>query len=54
MDPVIEIIESEMKYLSKSMHNLGVSSGDSYSYYKGTIDALSWALAQLSREDVKC
>jgi hypothetical protein len=54
MDPIVKIIESEAEYLSKCMHNLGVSSGDSYSYYQGCIDALSWALAQLSREDVKC
>jgi hypothetical protein len=41
-------IERERERLLERLNDLGVTGGDCYSYYQGRIDALAWALNQLT------
>lgn len=43
-----DTIERERERALERLSDLGVSGGESYSYYQGRIDALEWALNQLS------
>ena len=45
---VRDTIEKERERVLERISDLGVSGGESYSYYQGRIDALEWILNQLS------
>jgi hypothetical protein len=43
-----DILEKERERVLERISDLGVSGGETYSYYQGRIDALEWALNQPS------